>query len=203
MTNVHNILVINGSYRDDGITDQAIEVAVATLKTAGTITEIINLRDYPIEFCLNCRECTQQAGSAPGKCVLVDGMQALIDKIEAADAFILASPTNFNSVTAIFKRFMERLVAYAYWPWDKPYPKFRKVDVAKKKAMLISSSAAPALMGRWLFGTSKQLRMTAQTIGADVVGTLFTGFASQNKHQRLPSTIVAKAETMAYRLIVT
>ena len=57
MTNVHNVLVINGSYRDDGITDQAIEVAVATLKKAGTKTEIINLRDYPIEFCLNCREC--------------------------------------------------------------------------------------------------------------------------------------------------
>ena len=87
MTNVHNVLVINGSYRDDGITDQAIEVAVATLKKAGTKTEVINLRDYPIEFCLNCRECTQQTGPTPGKCVLVDGMQALIDKIEAADAF--------------------------------------------------------------------------------------------------------------------
>ena len=203
MTNVHNVLVINGSYRDDGITDQAIEVAVATLKKAGTKTEIINLRDYPIEFCLNCRECTQQAGPTPGKCVLVDGMQALIDKIEAADAFILASPTNFNSVTAIFKRFMERLVAYTYWPWDKPYPKFRKVGVAKKKAMLISSSAAPALMGRWLFGTSKQLKMTAKTIGADAVGTLFTGFASKDKHQRLPSSIVTKAQTMANKLIIT
>jgi len=203
MTNVHNVLVINGSYRDDGITDQAIEVAVATLKKAGTKTEVINLRDYPIEFCLNCRECTQQTGPTPGKCVLVDGMQALIDKIEAADAFILASPTNFNSVTAIFKRFMERLVAYTYWPWDKPYPKFRKVDVAKKKAMLISSSAAPALMGRCLFGTRKQLKMTAKTIGADAVGTLFTGFSSKDKHQRLPSSIVTKAQVMANKLIVT
>jgi len=47
------ILVINGSYRDDGITDQA--VAVEALNQSGAETEIINLRDYPIEFCLNCR----------------------------------------------------------------------------------------------------------------------------------------------------
>ena len=155
MTTVNKILVINGSYRDDGITDQAVAAAIAALNGSGAETEIINLRDYPIEFCLNCRECTQQPGEAPGKCVLDDGMQALIDKIEASQAFILAAPTNFGSVTAIFKRFMERLMGYAYWPWDKPFPQFRKAKVRRKKAMLISSSAAPALMGRWLFGSSK------------------------------------------------
>ncbi|MBT8434449.1 MAG: flavodoxin family protein, partial [Gammaproteobacteria bacterium] len=159
------ILVINGSYRDDGITDQAVAVAVEALNESGAETEVINLRDYPIEFCLNCRECTQQPGQAPGKCVLDDGMQDLIDKIEASQGFILAAPTNFGSVTAIFKRFMERLVAYAFWPWDKAYPQFRKAKAPRKKAMLISSSAAPALMGRWLFGSGKQLKMAAQTIG--------------------------------------
>jgi NAD(P)H-dependent FMN reductase len=203
MMNTHNVLVINGSYRDDGITDQAVEVAVAALKTAGAETEIVNLRDYPIEFCLNCRECTQQSGTSPGKCVLDDGMHVLIDKIEAADAFILAAPTNFSSVTAIFKRFMERLLPYAYWPWHESYPKFRKAAVTKKKAMLVSSSAAPALMGRWLFGTSKQLRTAAQTIGADTVGTLFTGLASKDKHQRLSASTVARAQTMANKLIAS
>lgn len=195
------ILVINGSYRDDGITDQAVAVAVDALNASGAETEIINLREYPIEFCLNCRECTQQPGEAPGRCVLDDGMHALIEKIEAAQGFILASPTNFSSVTAIFKRFMERLVAYAYWPWDKPYPQFRKAKVGQKKAMLISSSAAPALMGRWLFGSSKQLRMAAQTIGAKPVGTLFTGMISTEKHQPLPRQTVAKARAMAVKLL--
>ena len=115
------VLIINGSYRDDGITDQAVAVAIEALQQAGAKTEIVNLRDYPIEFCLNCRECTLNPGVEPGRCVLDDGMHELIEKIEAAEAFVLASPTNFGSVTAIFKRFMERLVAYAYWPWDKPW----------------------------------------------------------------------------------
>jgi len=202
MAKTSKILVINGSYRDDGITDQAVAVAVEALNGSGAETEIINLRDYPIEFCLNCRECTQQSGEAPGKCVLDDGMHALIEKIEAAQGFILAAPTNFGSVTAIFKRFMERLIAYAYWPWDEPYPQFRKAKASRKKAMLISSSAASALMGRWLFGSSKQLRMAAQTIGAEPVGTLFTGMISTEKHQQLTQKTVAKARAMAAKLLV-
>lgn len=201
MMNKAKVLVINGSYRDDGITDQAVEAAVQTLTEAGADTEVVNLRDYPIEFCLNCRECTQQPGSSPGRCVLDDGMHELIDKIEASQAYVLASPTNFSSVTAIFKRFVERLVAYAYWPWDKPYPKFRKAGLAQKKAMLISSSAAPSWMGRWLFGSGRQLDMAAKTIGAKSVGTLFTGLASSEKHQRLTQQSKDRAGVLASRLI--
>ncbi len=201
MVNTAKVLVINGSYRDDGITDQAVKVAVESLTGAGADTEVVNLRDYPIEFCLNCRECTQQAGRSPGRCVLDDGMHQLIDKIEASQAYVLASPTNFSSVTAIFKRFMERLVVYAYWPWDKPYPKFRKQGLIQKKAMLISSSAAPSWMGRWLFGTGRQLDVAAKTIGAKSVGTLFTGQASSEKHQRLTQQSVDRARVLASRLI--
>lgn len=195
------VLVINGSYRDDGITDQAIEVALEAFAAAGADSEVINLRNYPIEFCLNCRECTQQRGSDPGHCVIDDDMHELVDKIESARAYVLASPTNFSSVTAIFKRFMERLVAYSYWPWDKPYPIFRKHGLQKKKAMLISSSAAPSWMGRWLFGSARQLETTAKVIGAKSVGTLFTGLASSQKHQPLSAQSIERARTLANRLV--
>ena len=195
------ILVINGSYRDDGITDQAVDVTVQALQAAGAEAETVLLREQHIEFCLNCRECTQQPGFAPGKCVLDDGMQALIDKIEEADGYILASPTNFGSVTATFKRFMERLVAYAYWPWEADYPKFRKEKAPKKKAVLISSCAAPGILGRWLFGTHKQLKMTARIIGADTVGTLFTGTVAGERDYRLPQSVQEKARALAARLV--
>ncbi len=61
------ILAINGSYRDDGITDQVVETMAEALRTSGVELEIILLRDYPIEFCLNCRGCTQQPGNVPGE----------------------------------------------------------------------------------------------------------------------------------------
>ena len=84
-----------------------------TASEAGAETEGVHLRDYTIEFCRNCRQCTQTPGDAPGYCVHQDGMRDLIARIEATDALILASPTNFALVTAVFKRFMERLVVYA------------------------------------------------------------------------------------------
>ena len=159
------------------------------------------LRDYPIKFCLNCRECTQQSGDAPGKCVQQDGMQDLVDKIEQASGYILASPTNYGSVTAIFKRLMERLVIYSYWPWDRNYPLYRKENSPRKKAILVSSCAAPGIFGRWAYGTHKQLKMTAQVIGADTVGTLFTGSISKLRHSRLPEQAQDKARRLAGKLI--
>lgn len=201
MDNSNKILVINGSYRDDGITDQAIGIAVQFLEEAGIPVETILLREYPIQFCLNCRECTQVSGSAPGRCIQADGMQALVDKIEQSSAYILAAPTNFGSVTAIFKRFMERLIVYAYWPWDKKFPQFRKAKQPKKKALLISSSAAPGFFGRWLYDSSKQLKMVAETIGAKSVGILFTGMISQTSDQRLAKSTEVKVRSLAAKLL--
>lgn len=195
------ILAINGSYRDDGITDQAVVALAEAVRAAGAEVEIILLRDYPIEFCLNCRACTQQPGITPGRCVHHDGMQELIAKIEVADGYILAAPTNFGSVTAIYKRFMERLVVYAYWPWKKLAPQLRKARVPQKRAVLISSSAAPGIIGRWSFATDKQLRTTAKVIGANIVGTLYTGMIASEPHPLLPEKVRGKIKALAGKLV--
>ena len=195
------VLAINGSYRDDGITDQAVEALAQALESAGAEVEIILLREYPIDFCLNCRACTQIPGAAPGQCVQHDGMGKLIDMIERADCYILAAPTNFGSVTAIFKRFMERLVGYACWPWEMNGPRYRKARSPKKKALLVSSSAAPALVARWFFGTDKQLKMTAKVLGAEVVGSLSTGMIAKQQHPQLAEGVRAKIRLLAERLV--
>jgi multimeric flavodoxin WrbA len=197
------VLAINGSYRDDGITDQTVEALAQALETVGSEVEIILLREYPIEFCLNCRACTQQPGAAPGACVHHDGMQKLIEKIERADCYIIAAPTNFGSVTAIFKRFMERLAVYAYWKWDMNGPQYRKAQAQapRKKALLVSSCAAPGMLGRWLFGTTTQLKLTAKTIGAEVVGSLFTGIIARQQHPMLPERVRVRIKGLSGRLV--
>ena len=195
------ILAINGSYRDDGITDQAVNALIKSLKAAGAEVELVLLRDYPIEFCLNCRECTQLAGEAPSECVQHDAMKELVDKIEGANGYILAAPTNFGSVTAIFKRFMERLAVYAYWTWGMNAPQYRKAKALRKKAILVSSCAAPGILGRLIYGTHKQLKMTAKTIGADAVGTLFTGMISKEPQPQLPGRVMEKINVLAGKLL--
>lgn len=195
------ILAINGSYRVDGITDQTVQTMAEALQEAGAEVEIIYLREYPIEFCLNCRECTQELGDDPAECAQDDGMRALIKKLEEADGYILASPTNVGSVTAVFKRFMERLLVYVYWPWDREIPKLRKGKKPKKKAVLLSSCAAPGLMGRFLYHTQKELKQTAKMTGARPVGTLFTGHISKDRHPVLQDKVKKKARMLALKLV--
>ena len=63
MNKQRKILAINGSYRAVGVTDQAVGDALDDLKTLDIDVEHIKLRDYLIEFCMNCRECMQQPGA--------------------------------------------------------------------------------------------------------------------------------------------
>lgn len=195
------ILAINGSYRDGGITDQAVAKVLERLEVLGAEIEHIKLREFQIEFCRNCRQCMQQPGDAPGTCVLHDGMAELVQKIEAADAYILAAPTNFSSVTALFKRFAERLAVYGYWPWGKAAPVFRKAKMAKKPAIIISSCAAPGLMGRLTYNTNKSLKIAADTIGAKSVGSIVTGLISREREPNLPRRTQRRAKRLAPRLI--
>ena len=200
-TETTKILVINGSYREGGFTDQAVEASVNYLKNCGVEVDTIVLRDYPINFCLNCRQCTQLPGEAPGECIQQDGMQSLVDKIEQSSGFILAAPTNLGSVTAIFKRFMERLIVYAYWPWPAKYPRFRKDGLPRKKALIISSCAAPGFIGRWLYGSKKQLKMVTRIIGADCVGTLFAGQVAKQKEDITAAGFQSRIETLVAKLV--
>lgn len=201
MTEPTRVLAINGSYRPDGVTDQALAAVTRALKASGVHVDKVTLREEDIRFCMNCRACTQQAGEQPGRCVLDDGMRGVIDKIEQADAYILAAPTNFGSVTATFKRFMERLIVYGFWPWGAHAPVFRKAKSLTKKALLVTSCAAPGILGRLTYSTSKQLRMTAKLIGARPVGLLYTGLIAGDPDCRLSARTVQRAENLARRLI--
>ena len=201
MTEKRRILAINGSYRKGGMTDQAVDRILEHLQSAGAETEHVKLRDHPIGFCRNCRQCMQQPGDTPGVCALNDGMAELVRKIEGADAFVFAAPTNFSSATALFKRFSERLAVYGYWPWGKAAPVFRRAKMPKKPVVIVSSCAAPGLLGRLTYVTNKNLRIAAKTIGGKVVGSMVTGLIAKKPEPSLPKRARRRAARLAPRLL--
>lgn len=201
MSKVPRILAINGSYRSGGVTDQLVDKVLDRVGELGADVEHIHLRDHPIEFCRNCRECMQQPGDQPGKCVLGDAMSELVAKIEDADGYVLAAPTNFSSVTALFKRFSERLAVYGYWPWGKAAPIFRKAKMRKKPTVLISSCAAPGLLGRLTYSTNRNMKVTANTIGGKIVGSMVTGLVSQERQPALSRRAYRRARTLGSKLV--
>ncbi len=116
-----NVVAIVGSYRRQGTVELAVDAVLAGARAQGAHTGKIFLTEKHIEYCRNCRTCTQAAGVARGRCVIQDDMPGILEEVDAADAVVLGAPVNFYNVTAIFRTFLERLLGSAYWPWGKPW----------------------------------------------------------------------------------
>lgn len=152
-----------GSYRKGGHIDTAVSAILDSAAIAGAVTQKVYLQDQHIEFCTNCRYCLQTPRRSP--CIHQDDMAALLDQVEAADALVLGAPVNFGNVNALTRRFLERTICYGYWPWKAPAP-IHKGQEEMKPAVLVTTSAAPALLGRWTMGAMKTLRDLAEMLGA-------------------------------------
>lgn len=194
-----NILAIVGTYRKGGIIDQSVDEILSSAEKAGALTRRITLTDCHLEFCTNCRSCTQVAGGNYGICVLDDDMAALLQEVEQADALVLASPMNAGTVTAVMKTFIERLVCTAYWPWGAPAPKARRPGKSKR-ALTVASSAAPGILARLTGDVTKRLKSAVNMLGAETIGTLFVGLSAQQKNQVISKATINKARKLGYKL---
>ena len=202
MKDSKRVTAIVGSYRRGGIIDRVIDELLESAKEEGAETRKIYLIQQRIEFCENCRACTQKEGRERGKCPIADDMTMILDEVQGSDAIILGSPMNFGTVTAVMKMFMERLVCFAYWPWGVNAPKVRN-KARPKKAVVVASSAAPSVMARLSSRMIGLLKKTAGLLGAKTVGVLFIGLAAREETQELPEGIKKKARLLGKKLVST
>lgn len=194
------VVAIVGSYRKGGTIDQAVKAILDGARERGAETRTVYLTEQHVEFCHNCRRCTQAPGLQRGQCVQEDDLQGILDAVESADAVVLGSPVNCWNVTAIFRRFMERLLGAAYWPWGKAAPQVRTKRFTRK-AVLVASSAAPGFCIPILTGAARALKVTAQMLGARTVERLWIGLCAQQPHQTLSRRTLAHARRIGLGLV--
>lgn len=82
-----NCLGIATSPRRGGNTGILLEKALEGTASAGARTELLNINDFKFSPCLACDGCFKE-----GKCVILDDMQIIYDKLLTADRIILAAP---------------------------------------------------------------------------------------------------------------
>lgn len=193
------VIALVGSYRKGGVIDTAVDEILSAAEEAGAETGRIYLADIPIEFCRNCRSCTQEHGERRGACPINDAMAGILDEIERSDAFVLASPVNFGTVTAVMKRFIERLACYAWWPWGAKIPKARS-RARDKRAVLVMSSAAPALLVRLRTGIAGLLKEASGILGARTSEVLYLGLAATRERQGIGEGAKRKARRLGKSL---
>ena len=188
------VVAIIGTYRKGRVIDTAVSEILKGAEAHSAETVKIYLIDKHIEYCKNCRSCTQEKDvGIRGKCVHDDDMDAILQEVDSADGLVLASPINFSNVTAITKCFIERLLVYAYWPWGTKVPKMR-IKHTNKKAVAVTTSACPALLGRILMRCPlKTLKIAARCVGAKVEKSLYFGPVAQTEDSTLDKKSLLKA----------
>ncbi|HOV86915.1 MAG TPA: flavodoxin family protein [Syntrophobacteraceae bacterium] len=106
-------VAFNGSARKDGNTAVLIKTVFEELEKEGIETELVQLAGRKIRGCTACFKCFTNKDQ---RCsVKEDYANECIEKMLAADAVILGSPTYFADVTAELKALIDRagLVAIA------------------------------------------------------------------------------------------
>jgi multimeric flavodoxin WrbA len=85
----------------------AVEKLLADLQSLGAFeVEIVRLSDYRLETCRGCKLCMDKGEE---HCPLEDDLGVLIQRIEASDGVVLASPNYSFQVSALMKTFLDRL----------------------------------------------------------------------------------------------
>jgi multimeric flavodoxin WrbA len=128
------VLIVLGSPRKKGNTDLLVERIAKGIANAGGSVETVRLEGRDIHPCIGCGGCEKE-----GRCVILDDMQQMYDKIDHADRIVIASPIYFYSVTAQTKAFIDRCQAM----WSRKYilSRRRPATGIEKKGYLVSVAA--------------------------------------------------------------
>lgn len=107
------VIAINGSPRKGGNTRLLLEAVLEPLKAAGWDTELVQIGGRKIHGCRACFKCFEKKDR---RCAFDDDvLNEVLEKVLAADAIVLGSPTYFADVSAEMKALIDRvgLVAMA------------------------------------------------------------------------------------------
>jgi multimeric flavodoxin WrbA len=193
------VVAIVGSYRRGGATDSAVEAILEGARAKGAVTQTFRLKEQHLEFCRNCRACTQLPGEERCKCGQEDDLEPMLVAIDAADAVVLASPVNYYNVTALFRRFLERLLGYTYWPWGQNGPALRS-KLQPRKAVLVATAGMPGFLIPFATGASRALLLAAKMLGAKPVGRMWIGLMAGEQQPALPARTLERARRLGMRL---
>ena len=104
-----DILVLQGSPNRDGSTALLVEEFMRGAREAGHNVERIDVAYADVAPCTGCIACGYE-----GTCAQSDGMDALRDKLLAADMLVFATPLYYFNVSGQLKSFIDRFCAFSY-----------------------------------------------------------------------------------------
>jgi multimeric flavodoxin WrbA len=188
------VLVINGSYKKNGMTSALIDSFLKGLvsKTKGMKVKTATLRDMKFKFCDGCNDCTKKDDKAIGLCPMHDALDEILPAMLEADRIVFASPIYCLSETAVMKKFIERCVPFLTIGTMGPNP--RNKAVKGKKGVVLLSTGAPypfnVLFGH-ILPAKRILSKFCKYSGCEKVLTLSAG--GMETSEKAKSKFISKA----------
>ena len=101
------VVAFNGSSRKNGNTAILLRRVLAELEAEGIETELVQLAGKRFAGCTACKKCAE---TLDDRCTGLkeDGLNECIEKMLAADAILIGSPTYYANCTATTQALMER-----------------------------------------------------------------------------------------------
>lgn len=159
-----NILVLNGSPRQNGNTAAMIAAFVEGAKENGHTIAVVPVCQKKIAGCLACEYCHTKGN---GRCIQKDDMQEVYPLLEQAEMLVLASPVYYHGFTGQLQCAINRIYAL-----DKP-------KRLKKAALLLSSESDHVYDGAiYAYRNSFLDYLELEDQG------IFTAFDKQNKSEK-------------------
>ncbi|MGF7184524.1 multimeric flavodoxin WrbA [Desulfitispora alkaliphila] len=86
------VVLLSGSPRKNGNTEQVLGECKKVIEETGAEAELITLSGKKIDACIACRKCKELK-----RCVLDDGLNDILEKVREAEGFIIGAPVYFGT----------------------------------------------------------------------------------------------------------
>ena len=104
------MVLLNASPRKNKNTALMLESVMKGAQEAGAQCELIHLVGMNFKGCMSCFACKRKGNTCNGLCAYKDELRPVLEKILAADAFVMGSPIYWANPMGMFRNVIERLL---------------------------------------------------------------------------------------------
>ena len=174
------VLLITSNPKRKGALATLTAEAARGAEEAGAEVEVIRLAEKNIGYCRFCMACYRDAKAPVGPCSQDDDMKSILERIRAADGFIMATPLSSAHANARFKTFFERCTYTAGRParmlWIYGLPRSRFTDKDRYAVTIVSAGNMPNWLKPFCNAATRQMKeLAARGFNARTIGSLYAG----------------------------
>lgn len=181
------ILVLLGSPRKKGNSAILAEEIARGAISAGAEVETVYLHGLNIAPCRSCYHC-QKPGSTG--CSIDDDMQKIYGSMAACDAWVIASPVYWFTMSAQIKTWMDRCFAF---------PAYAEDPFRRKKIAIAMSYGGDDPFDSGCINALRTFQDAYRYVGARIVGMVY-GSAMAAGDIKSDKTVIQAAEDLGKKL---